>query len=121
MKNLLGKLGIESITPGGFCGEWIGSGEALESVSPIDGKPIAVVTQITSEEYDRIATRAQEAFLKWRSVPAPVRGETIRLLGNELREHKEDLGALLTWARGKLRPEGAGGVQEMSAICDFAV
>ena len=121
MKNLLGKLGIEAITPGGFCGEWIGSGEALESVSPIDGKPIAVVTQITLEEYDRIATRAQEAFLKWRSVPAPVRGETIRLLGNELREHKEDLGALVTWEMGKIRPEGEGEVQEMIDICDFAV
>jgi aldehyde dehydrogenase (NAD+) len=121
MQNLLKKLGIHSVNPGGFCGEWIGSGEPLESVSPMDGRPIAAVTQVTPQEYDRIAARAHDAFLKWRSVPAPVRGETVRRLGLALREHKSDLGALVTWEMGKIRAEGEGEVQEMIDICDFAV
>ncbi|MGB2985742.1 MAG: aldehyde dehydrogenase family protein, partial [Phycisphaerae bacterium] len=76
MQDILRKLGIESVNPGGFCGEWIGNGEKLDSVSPIDGKTIASVTQVTEQDYDRIAARAHEAFLSWRSLPAPIRGET---------------------------------------------
>jgi aldehyde dehydrogenase (NAD+) len=106
---------------GGFCGDWIGSGDKLDSVSPINGTTIASVTQVTAAEYDRIATRAHEAFLNWRDVPAPVRGETIRRLGLALREHKADLGALVTLEMGKIRAEGEGEVQEMIDICDFAV
>ncbi|MCH7839528.1 MAG: aldehyde dehydrogenase family protein, partial [Planctomycetes bacterium] len=121
MNDLLRKLGLESLNPGGFCGEWLGGGGRLDSVSPIDGKVIAGVTQVTSADYEQIATRAHDAFLKWRSVPAPVRGETVRQLGLALREHKADLGALVTWEMGKIRAEGAGEVQEMIDICDFAV
>ena len=121
MQELLRKLGIEPANPGGFCGEWIGGGKRLDSISPIDGKTIAAVTQVTPDEYDRIAARAHEAFLKWRSVPAPVRGETVRRLGLALREHKADLGALVTLEMGKIRAEGEGEVQEMIDICDFAV
>jgi aldehyde dehydrogenase (NAD+) len=120
MDGLLDKLGIESVGAGGFCGEWIGSGEKLDSISPIDGKPIAAVTQVTPEEYGRIASRAHEAFLKWRTLPAPLRGETIRLLGEALRRVKAELGALVTWEMGKIRAEGEGEVQEMIDICDFA-
>ncbi len=121
MQNLLRNLGIESVNAGGFCGEWIGSGDMLDSVSPGDGKSIAGVRQVTEEEYNRIAARAHEAFLKWRTVPAPIRGETVRRLGLALREHKTDLGALVTWEMGKIRAEGEGEVQEMIDICDFAV
>jgi len=121
MQDLLRKLGIDSLTPGGFCGEWIGGGEKIDSISPIDGKTIASVNQVTPEEYDRISQRAHDAFLKWRKVPAPVRGETVRQLGNALREHKADLGALVTLEMGKIRAEGEGEVQEMIDICDFAV
>ena len=121
MQDILKKFDIDSINPGGYCGEWIGSGDKLDSVSPIDGKTIASVTQLTTEEYDQVADRAQKAFLKWRSVPAPVRGETIRQLGNLLREYKTELGALVTWEMGKIRAEGEGEVQEMIDICDFAV
>ena len=121
MREILGKLGIESVNSGGFCGEWFGSGEKLESISPIDGEVIAAVNQVTSEEYDQIASRAHEAFLQWRSVPAPVRGETIRMLGAALREHKADLATLVTLEMGKIRAEGEGEVQEMIDICDFAV
>ena len=121
MQQILDKLGIEPVTPGGFCGEWLGSGEKLDSVSPIDGKTIASVMQVTVDEYDRIAARAQEAFLKWRTMPAPARGETVRRLGNALRDVKSELGALVTWEMGKIRAEGEGEVQEMIDICDFAV
>jgi aldehyde dehydrogenase (NAD+) len=121
MHDVLRKLGLESVNPGGFCGEWIGGGEKIGSVSPIDGKPLAAVKQVTPEEYDRIVDRAQAAFLKWRQVPAPVRGETVRQLGDALRTHKADLGALVTLENGKIRPEGEGEVQEMIDICDFAV
>ncbi len=121
MREILGNLGIESVNPGGFCGEWIGGGERLDSVSPIDGKTVASVQQVTSVEYTRISASAHEAFLTWRSLPAPVRGETIRQLGLALREHKADLGALVTLEMGKIRAEGEGEVQEMIDICDFAV
>ena len=121
MHEILRKFGIESNNPGGFAGEWIGSGELIPCVSPIDGKTIASVTQVTTDEYDRIANRAHEAFLHWRTLPAPQRGETVRQLGNALREHKNDLAALVTLEMGKIQPEGSGEVQEMIDICDFAV
>jgi aldehyde dehydrogenase (NAD+) len=121
MIDVLRRLGIDAANPGGFCGEWIGSGEKLTSYSPIDGKAIASVTQINEAEYDRISGRAQAAFLKWRDVPAPVRGETVRQLGNALREVKTDLGRLVTLEMGKIVAEGEGEVQEMIDICDFAV
>ena len=121
MHDVLRKLGLESVNPGGSCGEWIGGGGKIDSVSPIDGKPLAAVKQVTPDEYDRIVDRAHAAFLKWRQVPAPVRGETVRQLGDALRKHKADLGALVTLENGKIRPEGEGEVQEMIDICDFAV
>jgi len=120
-REILGRLGIEASNPGGFCGEWLGGGEPLPVVSPIDGRELGAVRQVTPDEYDRIADRAHEAFLKWRSVPAPVRGETVRQLGNALREVKADLGALVTLEMGKIWAEGEGEVQEMIDICDFAV
>ncbi|MHC5110178.1 MAG: L-piperidine-6-carboxylate dehydrogenase [Planctomycetota bacterium] len=121
MKNILAKFGIEPDHPGGFCGEWIGGGDRLESSSPINGEVIGSIAQATPEEYERIVSRAHEAFLKWRTTPAPRRGETIRVLGNALREHRDDLGALVTWEMGKIYAEGVGEVQEMIDICDFAV
>ena len=121
MQDVLRRLGIESTNAGGYCGEWIGSGDKLDSVSPIDGQVLASVAQVTPDEYGRISARAHEAFLKWRSVPAPVRGETIRRFGLALREVKADLGALVTIEMGKIRAEGEGEAQEMIDICDFAV
>ena len=118
---ILEDLDIEDTNPGGFAGTWIGSGPDLEVHSPIDGSHLATVTQVTEEEYDQVVTRAQEAFLEWRKVPAPKRGEVIRQLGNRLRENKRSLGALVTLEMGKIRAEGEGEVQEMIDICDFAV
>jgi aldehyde dehydrogenase (NAD+) len=121
MKEILKQLGIADENPGGFCGDWIGSGEPLDVRSPIDGSPLARVTQVTPEEYDTVAARAHEAFLGWRQIPAPKRGEVVRQLGNALRERKAPLGALVTIEMGKIRAEGEGEVQEMIDICDFAV
>jgi aldehyde dehydrogenase (NAD+) len=120
MYDFLQLLGIESSNPGGFHGEWVGSGPTLDVITPIDGKKIATVTQVTESEYDAIVDRAQQAFMKWRMVPAPQRGEVVRQLGVRLRELKQELGALVTLEMGKIRAEGQGEVQEMIDICDFA-
>jgi L-aminoadipate-semialdehyde dehydrogenase len=119
--DILAALGIEDENPGGFDGAWIGSGPALHVQTPVDGTRIATVRQVTDAEYERIATRAHAAFLAWRDVPAPKRGDLVRQLGNRLREHKHALGALVTLEMGKILPEGEGEVQEMIDICDFAV
>ena len=75
----------------------------------------------SADDYDRAISRAHEAFLKWRTTPGPVRGDTVRRLGNALRESKHDLGQLVTLETGKIIAEGEGEVQEMIDICDFAV
>jgi aldehyde dehydrogenase (NAD+) len=121
MEKVLSRLGLAAVNPGGFCGEWLGSGETIESVSPIDGKLLASVKQATGAELDQIIARAQAAFMSWREVPAPRRGEVVRRLGSALREAKADLGELVTLEMGKIRAEGEGEVQEMIDICDFAV
>ncbi len=118
---LLRKLGLERENPGVFCGDWLGSGKLLKSVSPINGEVLASVQTATPEEYQRTIRRAQEAFRKWQLIPAPKRGEIIRQLGNALREAKQDLGRLVTLEAGKIVAEGEGEVQEMIDICDFAV
>ncbi len=121
MQDYLECLGIEDMNPGGFAGTWIGSGPELEVTSPTDGSVIGYVRQVSEEEFDKIVARAHEAFLDWRSVPAPRRGEVVRQLGLALREAKEDLGKLVALEMGKIQAEGEGEVQEMIDICDFAV
>jgi aldehyde dehydrogenase (NAD+) len=120
-EQILASLGIQDLNPGGFAGDWVGSGPELDVFSPIDGSRIAGVRQVTEDEYDGIVDRAHAAFLEWRKVPAPRRGEVVRQLGNRLRENKEALGALVTLEMGKIAAEGQGEVQEMIDICDFAV
>ena len=94
---------------------------ALESRSPIDGAMIGSVAEAGVPEVSAACDRAQAAFLAWRSVPAPRRGELVRLLGEELRAAKEPLARLVTIESGKIVQEGLGEVQEMIDICDFAV
>ncbi|RIK68230.1 MAG: aldehyde dehydrogenase family protein [Planctomycetota bacterium] len=120
MQDILRKLGIEHVNPGVFNGTWMGSDTQLDSYSPIDGRLIASVRQATTEEYEKTISAATKAFEDWRVTPAPKRGDLIRRLGNALREHKRDLGALVTLEMGKIRAEGEGEVQEMIDICDFA-
>jgi aldehyde dehydrogenase (NAD+) len=97
------------------------AGGDFQVVSPIDGGVIASVRSAAARDATAAADRARRAFAAWRSVPAPRRGELIRLLGQVLRERKEFLGELVTIECGKIRQEGLGEVQEMIDICDFAV
>jgi aldehyde dehydrogenase (NAD+) len=94
---------------------------ALEVNSPIDGKPFARVALDDAASLDAKISSASNAFQDWRRVPAPRRGELVRLFGEELRANKEALGALVTHDCGKIYQEGLGEVQEMIDICDFAV
>jgi aldehyde dehydrogenase (NAD+) len=121
MQSVLEKLGIAGENPGVFCGEWRGSGTKIDKISPIDGRRLASVRTASVEDFEVAVTRAQEAFLKWRQIPGPVRGETVRCLGNALRDFKHELGQLVTLESGKILAEGEGEVQEMIDICDLAV
>ncbi len=96
-------------------------GGNLAVISPIDGKKIASVRTHNAADARKMIGRSVEAFREWRAVPAPVRGELVRLYGEELRAAKNDLGRLVTIECGKILSEGLGEVQEMIDICDFAV
>ena len=89
--------------------------------SPIDGANLGSLQQDKAKDVTACVDKAQAAFMVWRSVPAPLRGEFVRLLGEELRSSKDDLGTLVTLECGKILSEGLGEVQEMIDICDFAV
>ena len=89
--------------------------------SPIDGSQIGAVALDTPAQVTAKIDRAQAAFEQWRAVPAPRRGELVRLFGEILRENKQALGELVSWEAGKITQEGLGEVQEMIDICDFAV
>ncbi|MBW6505473.1 MAG: aldehyde dehydrogenase family protein [Rhodobacteraceae bacterium] len=112
MTDLFDKLGLKA-------GEL--NGGTLAVRSPIDGAELARVHETGADEMPAIIAQAQAAFTAWREVPAPRRGELVRLLGEELRAAKDDLGALVTLEAGKITSEGLGEVQEMIDICDFAV
>ncbi|MGH8841808.1 MAG: aldehyde dehydrogenase family protein, partial [Advenella sp.] len=112
VKELFSALGItqESVTGG-----------SLPVHSPVDGARIADVREHTTQQTNQAIDQAAAAQKAWRNVPAPRRGELIRLLGEELREHKAALGRLVSVEAGKITAEGEGEVQEMIDICDFAV
>lgn len=120
--DFLKKLGIEGVNAGTSTGlQNFESKEVIPSFTPIDGKKIANVSITTREQYDMVIEKAEEAFLVWRTMPAPQRGEIVRQIGQKLREFKEPLGKLVTYEMGKIHQEGLGEVQEMIDICDFAV
>ncbi len=120
--SFLRELGIEDLNSGAWCGRWLEcSGPILEVRSPVDGQPIASVCQASAEDYEATAAAAHEAFLHWRELPAPQRGEYVRRIGEELRRSKEALGRLVSWEMGKILQEGLGEVQEAIDIADFAV
>src|SRR6184192_4093956 len=121
MQPVLEKLGLTDVNDGVFDGEWRGGGGKIDKISPIDGHRLASVRTASDDDYNKAIARAQEAFSKWRMTPGPVRGETVRRLGNALRELKNELGQLVTLETGKIIAEGEGEVQEMIDICDFAV
>ncbi|TYO99395.1 aldehyde dehydrogenase (NAD+) [Geothermobacter ehrlichii] len=122
--DFLKRLGIKEKNFGASTGlEWMDKPprEELEVVSPVDGRKIASVYLASEQDYEQAVSRGQEAFRTWRMVPAPKRGEIVRQIGLKLREHKDDLGALVSYEMGKSLQEGKGEVQEMIDICDFAV
>lgn len=124
MNEILQRLGLSDDNPG----TWLGSNSLedksaplIESVNPANGEVIASVRSTTLAEYDTLIAHARESFRSWRKVPAPARGEAIRLVGNALRDHKDALGSLVSLEMGKIKVEGDGEVQEMIDITDFAV
>jgi aldehyde dehydrogenase (NAD+) len=122
---LLSRLGLSSANPGAWSGSqgWSKSTEiALANVrNPTDGSLLAQVRPATLADYEAVMSAAVQAAAAWREVPAPKRGEAVRLLGEALRAHKNDLGTLVALENGKILAEGLGEVQEMIDIADFAV
>ena len=98
-----------------------GTGKEIISASPVDGKQIGSVSSCDPALFGKVVKTAEAAFLQWRHVPAPKRGEVVRQIGQALREKKQDLGVLVSYEMGKSLQEGLGEVQEMIDICDFAV
>jgi aldehyde dehydrogenase (NAD+) len=122
MQAILKTLGLVEMNDGTSTGEhFMGSGEAIASYSPVDGKLIGSVKSTTKEEYEKVILTAQKASIEWRKLPAPKRGEIVRQFGEKLREKKDALGKLVSYEMGKSLQEGWGEVQEMIDICDFAV
>ncbi len=121
---ILKGLGVEDISDAASTGKnWINitSGDVRDIHSPVDGLKIASVRFAGEQEYNEVIRKAQEAFLTWRSWPAPKRGDVVRQFGDLLRLHKNDLGTLVSYEMGKSLQEGLGEVQEMIDICDFAL
>lgn len=122
MQEILKRLGVNDTNGGVFIGnQQLGSGEIIDSISPVDGKRIASFQCATSDEANQAIQAAADAQKEWQQIPAPKRGEIVRQFGNLLRDKKEDLGALVSYEMGKSYQEGLGEVQEMIDICDFAV
>lgn len=122
--SFLKELGIHTENQGTSTGQlYFGSNHAKikEVYSPVDGHLIGKISFTTESEYQQVIETAQEAFKTWRKMPAPKRGEIIRQYGNLLRQHKDNLGQLVSYEMGKSLQEGLGEVQEMIDICDFAV
>ncbi len=110
--SLLDKLGVDKA---------LYTGGDMASYSPVTGEKIADLKTVSADEAAKKIAKADEAFRVWRLVPAPKRGELVRLLGEELRANKAELGRLVSLEAGKIPSEGLGEVQEMIDICDFAV
>jgi aldehyde dehydrogenase (NAD+) len=120
--SFLKTLGLQEKNAGTSTGrDWHHNSQYIESYSPVDGALIGQVSVTTPEQYEQVIQKAQEAFLTWRTMPAPKRGEMVRQYGNELRKYKDELGRLVSYEMGKSLQEGLGEVQEMIDICDFAV
>ncbi len=121
---ILNSLNIKEYNPGASTGSsWSASSDTpqINITSPIDGAHLATVYQASTADYHHCVSMAKTAFLHWRAVPPPKRGELVRQIGNALRTKKSDLGTLVSMEMGKSLQEGLGEVQEMIDICDFAV
>ena len=125
INSLLSRLGLGASNQGAWSGShgWSTSqeGSLINVRNPADGTVIAQVRPASEADYENVIASATETAATWRTVPAPKRGEAIRLLGEELRRNKTDLGTLVSLENGKILAEGLGEVQEMIDIADFAV
>ena len=122
INNILKKLNITQDQLGCSTGsEWFANGNKIEAQTPVDGSHLGTVQAATFEDYERVLETAEAAFIQFRKIPAPVRGDMVRQFGNAIRKKKELLGQLVSWEMGKSLQEGLGEVQEMIDICDFAV
>jgi aldehyde dehydrogenase (NAD+) len=121
---ILKSLGIEGVNYGASISDWWSSTEsegAVKSYSPTTGELLAKVYQCSVADYERVIKESEIAFKEWRMVPAPIRGQLILEMANELRDKKDLLGSLVALEMGKIKAEGDGEVQEMIDIADFAV
>jgi aldehyde dehydrogenase (NAD+) len=125
MNPVLQRLGLGAVNAGTWssAGGWLADDHAalVQSINPSNGEVLAAVRATTAAQYEQLMAAAHDVALAWRSVPAPKRGEAVRLVGDELRRHKSDLGSLVSLEMGKIKAEGDGEVQEMIDIADFAV
>lgn len=121
----LKNLGIEDFNPGAYFGEneWSSTQDngLIQSFNPANGELIASVYGASQDDYERVLDTAQSVFEAWRKIPAPQRGEAVRLCTQALRENKDALGSLVSLEMGKIKAEGDGEVQEMIDIGDFAL
>src|SRR5271167_2344881 len=124
-KNPLETLGLREMNPGVWSGShgWStqSQGPLIDCLNPATGGRLAQVQGATPDDYERVMAAAVSAANAWRRVPAPKRGEAVRLIGEELRSYKDALGSLVSLENGKIKAEGDGEVQEMIDIADFAV
>jgi aldehyde dehydrogenase (NAD+) len=122
-QDLLKRLRLRESNSGVYAGRWLDGprGTWIESHNPATGESLARVQAASLDDYELAAANSQERFAAWRKLPPPQRGEIVRLIGEQLRKHKDDLGLLVTLEAGKIRSEGLGEVQEMIDMCDFAV
>lgn len=115
-------LGLTDHNSGVYAGGWLEpGGDTIDVINPSTGDVLATVGLASMDDYEKIVQSSVETFERWRSLPAPKRGEYVRRVGNALREKVDVLGALVTLEMGKIVAEGVGEVQEMIDICDFAV
>jgi aldehyde dehydrogenase (NAD+) len=125
MREVIAALELDELNSGVWSadGGWSKdqNGPVIESRNPATGEVLGSVRTATAVDYERIIASSRAVFSQWRAVPAPKRGAAIRLIGAELRKHKEALGSLVTLETGKIKAEGNGEVQEMIDIADFAV
>ena len=120
--SFLEELGLTGVQSGAYAGEWLQcSGSELAVYTPATGERIGTIKQASAADYEKVVAAAHEAFIRWRELPAPVRGEYVRRIGEEFRKFKEPLGKLVAWEMGKILQEGLGEVQEAIDIADFAV
>ena len=122
LQEIFNRLEIVAVNSGACGKEWIPCPETvLVSVNPSDESELARVRMADGHAYEEIVTEAQQVWMRWRLCPAPIRGQVIRTIAEELRRFKDELGALVTLEMGKIWAEGKGEVQEMIDIADFAV